>query len=75
MLSASQFRDQMGSRARTKSAFGAGRFNGRAPSDRGFGTGRSQMDYGMGTGVNPDADSTSMWAEFGESEDYWRRVT
>jgi hypothetical protein len=74
MLNAGQFKEQMGHRARTQAAFGSGRFNGRAPTDRGFGTGRAASDYGVGTGINIDSNLTSMWAEFGESEDYWRRV-
>lgn len=40
-----------------------GLFNGRAPSDQGFGTGRSRSDFGQGTGKNIDSDATSDWAK------------
>jgi hypothetical protein len=75
MLNTQQFRAEVGSRARQQAAYSAGRFNGRGPADRGIGTGKAEGDYGIGTGVAVGADATSNWADFGESGDYWRRLT
>lgn len=75
MLSRQQFRSSLGERARTQAAFSGGRFNGRGASDRGLGTGRSEGDYGVGTGVAVESNATSDWADFGEADDFWRRLS